>query len=704
MRLSSIILLLALLGNVNIAISHDLEEGLQAGKEAREALNGALFSQQLTETLNDPALQKLLNQLPHDNVDLDPTALPSSSANAIIQGAQNEGRDAVNRELHLQNDALKRQQEIIEQSGLRAASFGAKPIEQSLTPNQIVNQNVLQMETFPNARNLATEPLFQMVESTDKNLPLKFDKNDLNLSLQTKFVLETVEEKQQEFYEMGCSTTLLGNELGAASVLEIQTVQAMPPGTKTITADFSAYAFNLSHFQIDFKLGTVSSPEGGVRGISFSDTLGEAFGPSTSIKLIKKTSWDEEGGVRHTLYQHPTVANGFIAGYQAFQPKTGKKYRRHEWKVRGGNLIYQFSDIEPRLPVIVSERWIKNNEMLEDLVRINECRYLRTECIKGPLSKSFGSHAPFLNVERSCWEERLIYHCNVPEGDNDCGNIPKECIKIGSEFIDFLGQHAVEVHRFRCERGVTEPRERIKSLGGNLIKAGEYQKNNDIKDAIAGLNIAKEIAAGFRGEARGSQGQFFKGTPMECTSKPKQCCSDSKSFWKKLTGCRESEQLLALQISKGVCHEVGTYRVKNSLLQKIGHVDKKGFCCFQSKLSRIIQEGAKQQLPNINWGTPEQPNCRALTLTEIQRIDWSLIDFSEIAKDFMDKAKNTSLSQSVQLMIQNQLSAGVSKAVEIVKKDYPSTPLGTKQSADRDVLQQKIKEGTEKRRLQGITP
>jgi conjugal transfer mating pair stabilization protein TraN len=54
------------------------------------------------------------------------------------------------------------------------------------------------------------------------------------------------------------------------------------------------------------------------------------------------------------------------------------------------------------------------------------------------------------------------------------------------------------------------------------------------------------------------------------------------------------------------------------------------FCCFNSKLARIIQEQGRAQIPGMNaWGDAENPNCRGFTPAEFQALDFSKIDLTE---------------------------------------------------------------------------
>lgn len=684
---------------VQSLLSNELQEGLTAGKEA---LKNPAFSQNLNDVVQSAMIQELLNQENPTDVHLDPGTL-SGTANDILRRSQASGK-TLNRQLLEKHEALKSQEEAVQTSGMQAA--GLNPLDaqhQDLTPNQITNQNLLQMETFPNVRNPATEPYFRIVESQDAQEEKAFvPSEDANLSLQEQYETSIEEETVTESYELGCSTTLLGKAFQCTNSLQIQvSPQPFIDLDKTIMATFRGRAYNLLTFYINFNTGAITGGGNSDNYFHLSGSLNHEFGSNARVTLLKNQPYHEDPEwVRHTINTAPSGANGFTASYTAFQPKTGHRHRHNRNTIRGGVLSYRFTEKKRNPPTIISEAWAGDCQALEDLSVLGECQVIKEQCLEGPSIRQFGKD-PFLRIERPCWKKRFYYQCQVPQGADDCDSIPPDCQKIGSEFKDFLDQHAVEIHRFRCERVRVETKEVIKNKGHQLVLAGDYQKNNDIGDALAGLNIAEEMLRGFRGEFQSRAGLFFNGKAMQCTAKPKNCCGDKKGFWRRMTGCREEEQQLALQLKSGNCHLVGQYRVKKSMLQKVGHVEKKGYCCFQSKLSRIIQEGARKQLPDLNWGNPDAPLCRALTVAEIQMLDWSQIDFSEIATEIIEKAKNTTLNSQQLSAIQNGLRSHLEHAAQGLKQDYPNTNLGKKQAAENLELQQKIKEEDNKRRLKG---
>src|SRR3546814_13259569 len=62
------------------------------------------------------------------------------------------------------------------------------------------------------------------------------------------------------------------------------------------------------------------------------------------------------------------------------------------------------------------------------------------------------------------------------------------------------------------------------------------------------------------------------------------------------------------------------------------------YCCFESKLSRVLQEQGRTQLGKP-WDKPKKEQCLGFTIDEFARLDLSVMDFTEVYADFMDAAK-----------------------------------------------------------------
>src|SRR3546814_14306045 len=77
----------------------------------------------------------------------------------------------------------------------------------------------------------------------------------------------------------------------------------------------------------------------------------------------------------------------------------------------------------------------------------------------------------------------------------------------------------------------------------------------------------------------------------------------------------------------------------------------RSYCCFESKLSRILQEQGRIQLSKP-WGAPKKEQCLGFTIEEFARLDLSLMDFTEVYAEFVDAAR---LPDEVETMTQIQL-------------------------------------------------
>ncbi|MFH1671884.1 MAG: conjugal transfer protein TraN [Pseudomonadota bacterium] len=66
------------------------------------------------------------------------------------------------------------------------------------------------------------------------------------------------------------------------------------------------------------------------------------------------------------------------------------------------------------------------------------------------------------------------------------------------------------------------------------------------------------------------------------------------------------------------------------------------YCCFNSKLARIVHEQGRPQLQGdiSSWGGAESPNCRGFTPEEFQMLDFARIDLSEWYGDIEVKAQD----------------------------------------------------------------
>jgi len=169
----------------------------------------------------------------------------------------------------------------------------------------------------------------------------------------------------------------------------------------------------------------------------------------------------------------------------------------------------------------------------------------------------------------------------------------------------------------------------------------EREANDEFKDAVVALNAMDQARREFDPDTL----TLFKGTRNTCSSKVfgvLNCCK-GKGFplipgiqLLVALGCSREEMLLHQRDAQGLCAYVGTY-CSDSFLG-VCLTKKKVYCCFESKLSRILQEQGRQQL-NKPWGKPKTEQCLGFTIDEFSRLDLSKMDFSEVYAEFTDAAR-----------------------------------------------------------------
>lgn len=101
-----------------------------------------------------------------------------------------------------------------------------------------------------------------------------------------------------------------------------------------------------------------------------------------------------------------------------------------------------------------------------------------------------------------------------------------------------------------------------------------------------------------------------------------------------LTKCEQEEMALSMKIGQKLCHGVGSYCSQKSILGCI--TVKETHCCFNSRLARILNEQARNQL-GMGWGTPENPQCSGLSLNDFQGLDFSKVDLTEFIQEITPK-------------------------------------------------------------------
>lgn len=102
--------------------------------------------------------------------------------------------------------------------------------------------------------------------------------------------------------------------------------------------------------------------------------------------------------------------------------------------------------------------------------------------------------------------------------------------------------------------------------------------------------------------------------------------------------CEPPEMALALKKGQRLCTHVGSYcssKFLGACIEK-----KESYCCYNSRLSRIINEQGRPQIGKA-YGNPEKPDCAGFTASELERLDFGAMDLSEFFNEIMPKDFDT---------------------------------------------------------------
>jgi len=193
----------------------------------------------------------------------------------------------------------------------------------------------------------------------------------------------------------------------------------------------------------------------------------------------------------------------------------------------------------------------------------------------------------------------------------------------------------------------------------SAMQAGQNQNFEMAVSQLAALAAAGKDFAGMDP----NQVTAFTGKAMACRKSAagfSNCCKSGG--WGQSAGlahCNTEEKEIGTGKEKKLVVKVGSYCSKKVLgvcLQQ-----KEGYCVFDSKLARIVQEQGRRDQLGISFGSGESPDCRGIKVAELQGIKFDHIDFSDFYDDLNSNIKlpdQDALNQRITSDIQNSLKSG----------------------------------------------
>lgn len=325
-----------------------------------------------------------------------------------------------------------------------------------------------------------------------------------------------------------------------------------------------------------------------------------------------------------------------------------------------GGQVSQYLKVEVTTQKEIPTFELKNTNNCDDLESSTDqgsCEYISKQCVEGPSTKIIEG----VPVYADCWAEEAIYQCRTNEQDT-CRDLLKQgCYQIGSrcQIQDEDNRCTRWEQTYECQSENTQlaggglTGEKPFCLDGNCVNQ-KWDPNGDMIEALSKLAIFKEMQKDMDANTR----EVFKGKNLGCCRFPvgfKDCCK--QNGWGRsigLSSCGEEAKELAEQRKLNKCVQVGTYCAEKTL--GVCTRKKTTFCCYNSKLSRVINEQGKAQL-GLTFGSAENPQCQGLTLEQLTQIDFNRLDLSELFEELFSKTTipNTNrITTDIQRSLSNQ--------------------------------------------------
>ena len=265
-------------------------------------------------------------------------------------------------------------------------------------------------------------------------------------------------------------------------------------------------------------------------------------------------------------------------------------------------------------------------------------------------------------VTQSCWAWSRSYTCQRLTPASDCSALDdnKLCKFLRDECLDEpqLGACKVSQRVYSCplpdDPASTDKQyvcgNDVYCINGNCEQI-EREASTEFKDALVALHAIGDAGKQFDESTL----TVFSGERETCNKKifgASNCCSGKGVPLLTPWLCSSAEKALDEKDDKGLCHKVGSYCSDKVL--GVCVTSKDAYCCFGSKLSRILQEQGRPQI-NKPWGKPKDEKCKGFTIAEFQLLDLSKMDFTDVYAEFMDAAKlpdEVSVMNDIQKKIQ----------------------------------------------------
>lgn len=280
------------------------------------------------------------------------------------------------------------------------------------------------------------------------------------------------------------------------------------------------------------------------------------------------------------------------------------------------------------------------------------------QCTQEGGSRNFTKDGQTVTLNSDCWEKTETYlvndasdnECKRYDNDRNCTVGERECLSsengLCTRFrLKYQCQHTTKTEgvvcgdKFFCSDGSCA------DLNGSV--------NADFGHAVSQLASLAQAGKDISLDAQNLRA--FSGRPMACRKSGfgfSDCCKDSG--WGHKAGiahCNSEENVLGKAKEKNTVIYIGTYCSKKVLRHCVQR--KSAYCVFDSKLARIIQYQGRSGQLGVGFGGAQNPDCRGLTVDELQRLNFNAMDYSDFYSELQQNTKIPNQNQIVDFIQKN---------------------------------------------------
>ncbi|MBN3262952.1 type-F conjugative transfer system mating-pair stabilization protein TraN [Pectobacterium brasiliense] len=269
-------------------------------------------------------------------------------------------------------------------------------------------------------------------------------------------------------------------------------------------------------------------------------------------------------------------------------------------------------------------------------------RLISSVCVEPDETRTISVDGVDREVNSDCW----LYQDNylVPESSNGTCSIymsDPNCVVVDTSCTEETeGQCTHQAVSYQCQK--TYMSQGLVCGGDYFCQSGDCANAGGAGDSGFDIAVAKlaglaSAAEDVKNEQDSINVKAFTGEVMSCRKAMagfSNCCKDSG--WGQgvgLSQCNSNEMALGKAKAKKVTVSVGEKcdrKVLGACVQK-----SQVYCVFGGKLSRIIQEQGRRDQLHISFGSGGSPDCRGITVPELQGINFDKLNFSDFYEDLM---------------------------------------------------------------------